>query len=127
MLTVEKIPPDNHLYRRSPEECYDASSNSFTEGAFLLRLEINETYLSVDWAERADINVSCVDPKTKKELPIAKLNVQDTLDLKLKVEHKPSKRNRAHSGIFGDDLFDEVLRFIKASELAGISKPEIVY
>ncbi len=121
MLPVEKIPPDNHLYRRVPNDCYDALSGMCTEGAFLLRKEINEEYLSVDWAERADINVSCIDPKTKMKLKVAELGVQGVLDLGLAVDYKPSKRNPAHSSISGDDLFDDVLGFMKASALVGIS------
>ena len=120
MLPIENIPPDNHLYRKVPDNCYDISSGLCTEGAFLLRKEIKEKYLSVDWAERTSIKTSSFDPKTKKHLKIAELKVQDTLDLGLFVEHKPSK-NPAHSGIFGDALFDDVLSFIKASELVGIS------
>ena len=79
---------------------------------------MKETYLSVDWAERTDINTSCVDSKTKQKLKIAELVVQYPLNLGLSVEHKPSKSNLAHSGISGQDLFDEVLKVVRASELA---------
>lgn len=116
MLSVDKIPPDNHLYRRVHEDCYDAPSGTCTEGAFLLR--VKEPYLSVDWAERSDINISCIDYKTKQKLKIAELVVQDTLNLGLSVDHKPTKHNLAHSSISGEDLFDEVLKVIRASELA---------
>ena len=118
MHSVEDIPSDNHLYRRVPEDCYDPSSGKCTEGAFLLREKINEHYLSVDWAEKTNINKSCVNPINKQKFKIAELLVQDPLDLKLSVDHIPTKHNYAHSGISGKDLFDEVLRFIRASELA---------
>lgn len=118
MLRVDKIPQDDHLYRRVSEDCYDAPSGKCTEGAFLLREKIKEKYLSVDWAERTNINTSCIDSRTKQKLKIAELVVQDPLNLGLSVDHKPSKHNLAHSSISGQDLFDEVLKVIRASELA---------
>ena len=118
MLIVVKIPPDNHLYRRVSDECFDAPSGKCTEGAFLLRLDRGETDLSVDWAERGNIHISCVDYRTKKKFKIAELLVQVPLDLGLAVDYTPRKHNTAHTSISGKDLFDEVERFIKASELA---------
>lgn len=121
---VYEIPSQDHLYRRVTDECFDPVSKKCTEGAFLLRPIDN--YLSVDWAERTNLKKSSCCPTTKKIFKITELSVEDPKNLGLAVEHKPTNRNKAHSGISGDALFDDVEKIIVASLLAEKSTMQLI-
>ncbi len=117
-MLIEQIPENDHLYRRVHHKCYDPISGKCTEGAFLLKLDRQEQYLSVDWAERTTLEVSCLDPNTKKKFKIAEIRAGYPRELGLTVEHKPSLKHIAHAGILGKALHDDVQRIIIASQLA---------
>ncbi len=118
---VEKIPNDNHLHRRVSSVNYDSRTGKCTEGTYLLRIRDNkkEEYLSVDWAERAKLEISRRDPNNPGRIfKIAELVVEEPLKLGLAVDHIPTSKNLAHAGISGKDLFDEVASLKIAAQLA---------
>ena len=120
MTTKEFIPDDNNLHRRVNDRCYDALAGKCTEGAFLLRSK--EEYLSVNWAERTDLQTTTTNPNSGKVFKLAELVVKEPRAIDLNVEHIPTINNFAHAGIKGVSLHDDVQKIIVASKLAEKSK-----
>jgi len=98
----QEIDDDHDLHRRIAEEDYNHRSDRATYGYFYLREDINEDSLSVNWDLLATPKKSSYNPTTKCNDYVVSVKARVPRFHQWPVEHKPSKRNPAHSGIFTD-------------------------
>lgn len=85
-----------------------------------------EKGLSVNWEEYASAKQTSYDRKTKKKYCVGSIMARVPRTLNLEVIHMPSKKNRAHSTICGDDLLDSQKNYQIAGYLANACEPIII-
>lgn len=125
MRKAEIIPDDNSLFRRALWVLYNPRTRKFTEPAFMIRPG-REKGLSVNWDKYATAEQTSYDRNTKKKYCVGSIMARVPRTLNLEVIHTPSKRNRAHSVICGDDLLDSQKNYQIAGYLADACEPIII-
>lgn len=85
-----------------------------------------EKALSVNWQKYATAEQTSYDPRSRKKYCVSSIMARVPRALKLEVIHTPSKKNRAHSAICGDDLLDDQKKYLIAGDLADACEPIII-
>lgn len=123
----KEIIPDNDLvYRRMCKDWYNPKKNKFTDTAFLVRINKNEKYLSVNWSKYISAENASFDRNTKRKFGVGALKAEIPRSESLEVIHKPYFRNPSYSGIIGEKLLDEQSAYEVAGVLADKCVPIIV-
>lgn len=125
MRKAEIIPDDNSLFRRARFNLYNPRTRKFTEPAFMIR-PTREKGLSVNWEKHASAKQTSYDRNTKKKYCVGSIMARVPRTLNLEVIHMPSKKNKAHSTICGDDLLDNQKNYQIAGDLADACEPIII-
>ena len=125
MRKAEIIPDDSLLFRRIRRLLFNPKTRKFTEPAFMIRPGI-EKGLSVNWDKYATAEQTSYDRRTKEKYCVGSIVANVPRTLNLDVVHTPSKKNRAHSTICGNDLFDDLKRYQIAGYLADACEPIII-
>lgn len=123
-MTPENIPSDDELFRRTLPYLYNKRTRQFAPGAYTLRRDMGETYLSVDWEKFSTPEKSSIS--NKKKYCVAGLYARVPRGEGLQVNHSPSKRNKAHSAIAGEKLLDLETEYDVSLKLAEKSRPRVI-
>lgn len=115
-MKTEIIPDNNVLFRRATKYDINPRTRKLTETAFMIRAEKGEKALSVNWEKYATAQESAWSGGQK--YCVGGIKALVPRNLSLDVVHKPSKRNKAHSLICGDDLLEREKNYELAGYLA---------
>jgi len=130
---IEEIPNESIVFRRfSLDQYYNGKP---TTAVFEPR-PIDRGKLSVNWHKYSSpedtIEGAVKRNRSAKNCGCLSLEVKPIRDIELTVEHKPSRKNRAHSSIHSNQLVEapdiycnlsEVQRIILASVIAKVEIP----
>lgn len=125
-MKKEDIPDDDFLFRRSSCETFDKKRYRFTAPTFMLRKNKGEKGLSVNWSKYSTPEKTSICPITGKRFYVGKVKAIIPREVDLDVNHTPSKHNKAHCTICGDQLYDDLKAYEIAEYIAEKCIPVII-
>ncbi len=117
-MKKEYIPDYDFLFRRSSCETFDKKGFRFTAPTFMVRKDRGEKAISTNWSKYSTPEQTSICPITNKQYLVGKFQADIPRNIKLTVNHAPSKFNFAHSTISGEQLLNDLKAYEVAAYLA---------